>query len=242
MRRRNEADMEDVTPALLEILQKRFSEKIAVNPRIRALYKKIEEGKATYVDAEDYAHLIGEVLTQVFRENLSSAVLPNGKMYYNIADRILGTMLGEDHRIVSEATEIVQNFLNKSADLGIKTQLAAVNQDRIKGLVDKVSEADVFDDVAWVLDEPVKNFSVSVVDDILRENVEFQGEAGLSPVVVRKATWKCCEWCSKLEGEYTYPVINRDVYRRHERCRCTVEFDPKDGRRGRQNVHSKVWT
>ena len=242
MRRRNEADMEDITPTLLALLQKRFFEKIAVNPRIRAMYKKIEEGKATYADAEDYAYLIGEALAQVFRENLSSAVLPNGKLYYNIADRILGTMLGENHKIISEATEIVQNFLNKSADLGIKAQLATVNQDRIKGLVEKVSEAEIFDDVAWVLDEPVKNFSVSIVDDILRENVEFQGEAGLSPVVVRKATWKCCEWCAKLEGEYTYPVISRDVYRRHERCRCAVEFDPKDGRRSRQNVHSKTWT
>lgn len=234
--------MVDITPGLLELLQTRFSEKIAVNPRIRALYKKIEDGKATYADAEDYAYLIGKALSQVFRDNLSSAVLPDGRMYYNIAERILGAMLGENHRIVSEATEIVQNFLNKSADLGLKTQLVPVNQDRIKGLVDKISESEVFDDVAWTLDEPVKNFSVSVVDDMLRENVEFQGKAGLSPVVVRRATWKCCDWCAKLEGTYTYPVINQDVYRRHERCRCTVEFDPKDGRNHRQNVHTKNWT
>lgn len=234
--------MVDITPSLLELLQTRFSEKIAVNPRIRALYKKIEDGKATYADAEDYAYLIGEALAQVFQDNLSSAVLPDGRMYYNIAERILGTMLGENHRIVSEATEIVQNFLNKSADLGIKAQMVAVNQDRIKGLVDKISESEVFDDVAWALNEPVKNFSVSVVDDMLRENVEFQGKAGLSPVVVRRATWKCCDWCAKLEGTYTYPVINKDVYRRHERCRCTVEFDPKDGRKSRQNVHTREWT
>lgn len=234
--------MVDITPSLLELLQTRFSEKIAVNPRIRALYKKIEDGKATYADAEDYAYLIGEALAQVFRDNLSSAVLPDGRMYYNIAERILGTMLGENHRIVSEATEIVQNVLNKSADLGIKAQMVAVNQDRIKGLVDKISASEVFDDVAWALNEPVKNFSVSIVDDMLRENVEFQGKAGLSPVVVRRATWKCCDWCAKLEGTYTYPVINKDVYRRHERCRCTVEFDPKDGRKSKQNVHTREWT
>lgn len=234
--------MVDITPGLLELLQTRFSERIAVNPKIRALYKKIEDGKATYADAEDYAYLIGEALAQVFRDNLSSAVLPDGRLYYNIAERILGTMLGENHRLISEATEIVQNYLNKSAGLGIKAQMVAVNQDRIKGLVDKVSESEVFDDVAWALDEPVKSFAVSIVDDILRANVEFQGKAGLSPVIVRKAANKCCAWCSKLEGEYIYPEIDGEVYRRHERCRCTVEFDPKDGRNRRQNVHSKTWT
>lgn len=31
-----------------------------------------------------------------------------------------------------------------------------------------------------------------------------------------------------------------DVYRRHERCRCRVEYDPGDGRR--QNVWDKKWT
>lgn len=232
--------MEDITPALLEKLQKRFSEKISVNPKIRALDKKIRAGQATYADAEDYAYLIGAALSEVFRGNLSSAVLPDGRLYFNIAERILSSMLGENHRLVSEATEIVQNFLNKSAALGLKPQLVPVNQNRIIGLVNKVANAERFDDVAWVLDEPVKNFTMSVVDDILKANVEFQGKAGLSPVIVRTATWKCCEWCAKMAGVYSYPVENNDVYRRHERCRCRVEFDPKTGRR--QNVHSKTWT
>lgn len=243
MPQRNEvAGMEDITPALLENLKARFSEKISVNPKIRALYKKITDGQGTYVDAENYAYMIGEALAQVFQENLSSAVLPNGKLYYNIAERILGEMLGENNRIISEATEIVQNFLNKNAGLGLKAQLVAVNKKRIAGLVEKVASAETYDEVAWVLNEPVKNFSLSVVDEILRKNVEFQGEAGLTPVVIRKSRWKCCPWCADLAGEYTYPVISGDVYRRHENCRCTVEFDPKDGRKSKQNVHTKEWT
>lgn len=37
-----------------------------------------------------------------------------------------------------------------------------------------------------------------------------------------------------------YPHVPADVYRRHERCRCKVEYDPGDGRR--QNVWDKKWT
>lgn len=232
--------MEDVAPQLLEQLQKRFSEKISLNPKIRALLKRIRNGDAGYADAGDYAWLIGQALADVFRENLSSEVLPDGRMYYNIAQRVLRPLLEEDHAIVSEAAALVQTALNQKANIGIKAQTVPVNKDRIDGIVNKVSESDTFDDVAWVLDEPVKNFSMNVVDETLWANVSFQGRAGLQPKVIRRAERKCCEWCSQLVGVYDYPDVPDDVYRRHERCRCTVEYDPGDGRR--QNVHTKRLT
>lgn len=231
--------MEDIAPELLERMQKRFAEKISVNPKIRAIYKRIEDGLATYADAEEYAWLIGQALAEVFRENLSSAVLPDGRMYFNIADRVLRPLLEADHAVVSDAAAMVQTALNQKANIGIKAQTVPVNTDRIDGIVNKVSESDTFDAVSWVLDEPVKNFSMNVVDETLRANVDFQGKSGLNPKVIRKAERRCCEWCSNLAGVYDYPV-DREVYQRHENCRCTVEYDPGDGRR--QNVHTKRWT
>lgn len=231
--------MEDIAPQLLEKLRKRFSEKISVNPKIRAMLKRIQEGSATYANAGEYAWLIGQALADVFDENLSSAVLPDGKMYFNIADRVLRPLLEEDHAIISEAAAMVQTALNQKANIGIKAQTVPVNKERIDGIVNKVSESDTFDAVSWVLDEPVKNFSMNVVDETLRANVNFQGRSGLTPKVIRRAERKCCEWCSNLAGVYDYPV-DREVYQRHERCRCTVEYEPGDGRR--QNVHTKRWT
>lgn len=234
--------MEDIAPQLLELLRSRFSEMIAVNPKIRALLKKINSGDANYADAEDYAYLIGKALSEVLLANLSSDILPDGRMYYNIAERILRPLLEENHAIVAQAAETVQKFLNQRANIGIKVQTVVPNEDRIVGFINKVSESGTFDEVAWVLDAPVVNFSMNVVDEILRANVEFQGKSWLTPKVIRKAERKCCKWCSDLEGSYDYPDIPHDVYRRHERCRCTVEYDPADGKRKRQNVHTKKWT
>lgn len=231
--------MEDIAPQLLELLRKRFAERISTSPKIQDLHKQIKEGNASYSDAQEYAWLVGQALSQTFGECLSSAVLPDGKMYFNIAERVLRPLLEEDHAIISEAASIVQSFLNQQAGIGIKAQTVMVNADRIRGIIDKVSNAEVFDDVAWVLDEPVKNFSMNVVDETLRANVVFQGKAGLRPRIIRKAEHKCCEWCSQLAGEYDYPDVPDDIYRRHERCRCTVDYDPGSGRR--QNVWSKEW-
>lgn len=231
--------MEDIAPELLEQLRTRFSEKISINPKIRALYKRIQSGDANYADAEEYAYLVGEALSQTFRELLSSDVLPDGRMYYNIADRVIRPLLEEDHSLIADAARTVQTALNEKAGIGIKAQSVAVNTDRTDGIINKISSAENFNDIAWILDEPVKNFSMNVVDEILRANVDFQGRAGLRPRIIRKAERKCCEWCSQLAGEYDYPV-DREVYRRHERCRCTVEYDPGSGKR--QNVWTKAWT
>lgn len=234
--------MDDIAPGLLLRIRESFRQNMEENQTLKVLMNKIEEGAATYRDAEQYALQIGEALSQAFVKNLGTDVLPDGRMYYNIADRVLRPMLEEDHAAVSEAARMVQESMNRKAGIGLKAQPVAVNENRIQGIVDKVSNAESFEGVAWVLGEPAKNFSMNIVDETIRENVSFQGRAGLQPKVIRRAERKCCEWCSALAGEYDYPDVPNDVYRRHDNCRCVVEFDPADGKRKRQNVHTKEWT
>lgn len=234
--------MEDIAPELLEKIRQSFEEMLEKSKPIQTLYQAIVAGTATYSDAEEYAYLVGEALSQAFGKHLSSAVLPDGKMYFNIADRVLRPMLEADHEMVANAAAAVQQVLNRTAGIGLKPQTVAVNQDRIDGIINRISSADSFDDVAWVLGTPVVLFSQNVVDETLRRNVVFQGKAGLTPKIIRKAERKCCEWCRSLAGEYDYPNVPDDIYRRHENCRCTVEYDPADGKRRRQNVYTKKWT
>lgn len=199
----------------------------------------IREGSTSYADAQDYAYHVGKALSDAFTGNLSSAVLPGGKMTEELAEEIVRTLLEEGHGMVSDAAVIVQNALNSSAGIGLKAQRAALNESRINGIISRLVGAENFDDIAWILGDPVVNFSMAVADETLRRNVEFQGKAGLKPVLIRKAPRKCCEWCNNLAGVYEYPDVPDDVYRRHENCRCTVEYDPGTGRK--QNVHTKQW-
>lgn len=232
--------MEDIAPELLLRIRASFRKRMEESSQIQSLLEKIQSGGGTYGDAQNYAYQIGQALSQALGENLSSAVLPDGRMYYNIASRVLEPLLEEDHSIVSQAAKLVQQSLNQKAGIGIQAQTAPVNADRIAGIVDKISNGESFEDVAWVLDEPIKNFSMNVVVEAIRQNVNFQGKSGLRPKVIRKSERKCCPWCSNLAGEYEYPDVPDDVYRRHENCRCTVEYDPGSGKR--QNVHTKKWT
>lgn len=232
-------EKKDIAPELLEKIQSDFKRIFDNNKKIVDLYKRIQEGTATYKELNEFAIETGEILAKAFKMNLSSAVLPEGKMYFNIANRIIPPTLRNNYELVAEVGQLVQKKLNESAGIGIRAIKPEINQDRIEGIVNKIAVAESYDDVAWVLDEPVVNFTQSIVDDFIRENADFQYKSGMTPKIIRTAESKCCEWCSKLEGKYTYPDVPGDVYRRHERCRCTVDYNPGDGKI--QNVHTKKW-
>lgn len=235
--------MEDIAPALLEALQNAFLRNLAEDQKGAALLETIRSGNGTYATAGDYAEQIGAALAKAFREHLGSDVLPDGKMYWNIADRVVRPLLEDAYRQTSAAAYQVQKALNEAAGLGLKALAAPMNNDRVEGILDAITDADRYDDVSFYLAEPVlANFTRSIVDDAVLVNVEFQGRAGLQPKIIRRAERKCCAWCANLAGEYDYPDVPRDVYRRHKNCRCVVEYDPADGKRRRQNVHTKKWT
>lgn len=232
--------MLDIVPELLEAIQKDFNYEINRNTKLKRIHELIDNGKATYAEANEYAIEVGEILAKIFKRHIKSDILPDGKMYYNIAERILNPTLSNNHQMVAKVSAEIQEILNQTAGLGLKGIEPAVNQPRIDSIINRVAEEDVFDDVAWILDEPIVNFTQSIVDDVIQENVFFQGESGLSPTVTRRAHGHSpCAWCRSLEGTYKYPDVPEDVYKRHDRCRCTVEYNPGDVRK--QNVWSKEW-
>lgn len=231
--------MEDITPNLLKKIQGDFQSEFDKSKVIAELYAKVRDGTATYKEANQFAIEVGDILAGAYKNNLSSSVLPEGKMYYNIAQRILNPTMKNNYNLITEVTDQVQQSLNEAAHIGIKPITPELNQDRIDGMVNRISSEECFDDVAWMLGEPIVNFSQNIVDDSIRENAEFHGKAGMSPKIVRKLAGGCCDWCREVAGTYSYPDVPKDVYRRHQRCRCTVDYNPRSGKI--QNVHSKQW-
>lgn len=228
--------MNDIVPELLDKIQKDFQDQVKKSNKLKALRKLIDDKQATYEQANEYAIEIGEILARSFKKHISSSVLPDGRMYYNIGERILNPTLTKNYELVTNITKEIQEELNRQLGIGLKVSVPKVDKGKIKGFVDRLS-SEAFDDVSWILQEPIINFTHNGVNDVLEANASFQANAGLKPKIKRTLVGGACKWCVSLAGTYSYPDVPEDVYKRHERCRCTVEYIP-DGVK-RQNVWTK---
>lgn len=234
----------DIVPELLDKIKEDFFKAAESNAQLERLLLLLQNGEATFLDAHEFSTILGKLIAKSLKDNISSAVLPEGKMHYNIAERILNDILGTNHNMVSSYSDRVQNILNQKADIFLNSIKPKINQDRIDGMINRLSYEEKFDDVAWMLDEPVVNFSNNVVDKFIKANAEFQYKAGLSAKIIRTSTGNCCEWCDAIAGTYTYPKVPKDLYRRHKNCDCVVEYFPAKGSENfgkHQNSHTKKW-
>ena len=229
----------DITPELLERVQEAFAEGVKNNKALTSAAGQINLGRGSFEKAERYAEEIGNELAKAFRAVLTEDVLPNGRLYYNIADRVVRPMLAAGYIDVQQVTGKLIEQLNSAEGIGLKAVIPEIDQERIQGIIDAASSQETVKESMKYLGEPVVNLQQHAVDDMVEQNAKFQYQAGTNPKIRRTAEAKCCKWCSSLGGTYDYPVKNRDVYRRHENCRCIVEYIPGKGKR--QDVWSKRW-
>lgn len=233
-------EVKDIVPELLDKIDKTFKLKAKESKIIKDKLKSLKNKKADYKDANEFAVEVGKILADTFQDKIKTGDLPDGKMYYNIAKRLIEPNMVRNHDLVSEYSKKVQSQLNKQANISIKAQKADLNQDRINKLVDKITKYDSYDDGKWLLNEPIINFSQAVVDETIRKNADLHYQAGLSPKIERYTNGKCCDWCDKLAGIYNYEDVKNtgnEVFRRHRHCDCLVIYDPKNGSK-RRNVHT----
>ena len=220
----------DVLPSILKEVQERFERDFGKSEIVRNAFAALKGKKATYKTANEFAIEIGEILSKALGTSLSADKLPDGKMYYNIAQRLLTDVLGRNHELVSGYASDVQKNLNDEAKIGLKVQVPELNQDRIAGIVNRFSSEENFEDVSWLLGEPIVNFTQSIIDDTIRKNAEFHAKTGLVPTISRHSTRRCCKWCDSLVGNYIYGEEPNNFYRRHQHCTCVIDYHPKNGK------------
>ncbi len=227
--------MVDLVPELLDNIRTDLAEEIARDAKINAIQERIANGTATLVDVHRYSEALGTNLSAILQSYVTIDKLPNGTLYYNIADRIIRPLLEEAYKNVNDTAEQIQAIVDEAADIGLRSIRADFPDGRVHGLIDKAVEAG--EDYDKWLGEPIINTVESFSDDYMKANAKFRYESGLDTYIIRNARASCCDWCAALEGKHEYDT-DADYYRRHEYCRCDVTFVSDKGRY-RQDVWSK---
>ena len=230
----------DLSKELLRKINKSFTLSYKNSKKVRKLLEAIKNKDCDYLKVMDYAEEVGRILAEAYMKNLSSDVLPDGKMYYDIASAILNPTLENNYGLITSYICGAMDVMNEKVGIEAKARKPPYNVDKTIGLIKKVSDAEYFDDVKNYLNEPVITNALSIADEGARVNADLHFNMGYEPVIVRRASFGCCDWCRDLTGIKKYsPTMDRNIFRRHQNCRCSVIYDPRNNDGKVQNVWTK---
>lgn len=232
-------DIERIADAIYEAY-------MADDVEVARYLEQLETGAATYREAERYAQHLGTHSGRAIWDAYEriTGMPPTGETFdYDLLSRALRSRAKDDYDKVIEYAKTVQEDLNYRAGLSMNAVIPEYSDSRVSNLLWKITadpgETEKF---RSLLESAVENMAMSIVDDTLAANAGAQYDAGLRPTITRTMYGRGCEWCRNLVGTYEYSTrMDKEVFRRHQRCRCIVTYDPGTGRRF-QDVWSKQWT
>lgn len=199
-------------------LKREFDRLLRQNRKIKKILSK---KTITYRDANTYAIEVGNIMGRVLskKENF-----PDG-ITYEEALEILSPALTHSYKLAREAALKAQKTINRKAGLNLNPSVSKPKADLIPGIAKEIVSRGGIEGFEKKLADQIGRFTMNGVDDTVSVNAYETKALGLAPKVVRVAEADCCEWCSDLEGEYEPEEAERlGVYRRHDNCRCTVEY------------------
>lgn len=112
--------MNDVAPEMFEDIMKRFEYHKRNNHTVERCEKRLKNKNATFKDAYYYSTSIGECMADAFADVITQDKLPDGKMYYNIAQRTVRPALEHVGELCGIYADGVQAIFNENAGIGLK--------------------------------------------------------------------------------------------------------------------------
>ena len=206
------------------------------NDRIAAKYAAAA-AQGRYHEASLYAARVGDLLGRTLRRHAPLLSIEEWDL-----EKLIPQSLGLDHAMVVEVCVQTQTAINEANHLGIRAAVPEFDGNRAYGLVEELRENPEFTNIETLFYDQITNFSQNIVDRSVRDNAELQSNAGIDAYIVRTAEYGACEWCQNLEGTYNYEDVKNtgnDVWRRHDNCRCTIEY--YNGRGGKNLVSSQYY-
>ena len=128
----------DIVPALYEQIEKDFDQRVKGYKKIQSFLQKKEKEQATGEDVSIYAADLGDCAAYVLLKNLTEGALPDGRMYYNIAERTVKPILIKVFDMVQAAAQEVTEYERKKKKIGLKPVTVDFPDDKVEDLMFKL--------------------------------------------------------------------------------------------------------
>lgn len=133
--------MNDIGLELQKSIETAFNERLAIDVVIKAIKLKVENGKATQRDVTMLCKRLGEIASKVLIENIKPEMMPNDKMYWNIAEKAIKPLMIQIHGIVNKVAAEVVEAERKTNGIHIKPIEPVFPKERIESLINNFVNA-----------------------------------------------------------------------------------------------------
>ena len=133
--------MNDIGLELQKSIETAFNERLAIDVVIKAIKLKVENGKATQRDVTMLCKRLGEISSKVLIENIKPEMMPNDKMYWNIAEKAIKPLMIQIHGIVNKVAAEVVEAERKTNGIHIKPIEPVFPEERIESLINNFVNA-----------------------------------------------------------------------------------------------------
>ena len=223
---------EDISPELYNQIKTRFNSACASDPVLVNIIHKARAGTATQVDMAAFSEGMGKHASDAIKAVLTEENLPNGTLYYNIAQKTIAPLLEKNYDTINRIAGLQQAATDQAAKRNIGIVKGGHPENRIKQVIDYATDAGTGGPLKNALTDPVITAHRKFYDDFLKENARLRSELGLHAVVTRLYDGKGlhggrdeCGWCLERSGTWTYEEANRNgVFERHPGCGCTILY------------------
>lgn len=244
----------DISPELYKKIKKSFDSRYEnaqlLGESLSSVMERVNAGTATFRDADMFAVEVGSMMSEALKENIRLDALPNRTLYKNIAQKTIGEGLKDTYGIISTITATIQEEINESAGIGLKAVKPKLTLENVDAIVDASASAKTQEALNMALTEPVKTFTMRVVDNTKKANARLHDKAGLEVKVEREYDGvglhegtDGCDWCIQRAGTWTYDkALANGVFERHEGCGCIIDYTSKKGVRTRGTGKYSGWS
>lgn len=133
--------MDDIVPELYNKIKDEFYGLISSDEEIQAILNGKKE--SNFSDLALMSRRIGDYAAKSMSDCCSKENLPDGTLYWNILERTLIPLMMEVHQIINELAFRVQGQIDKKQKIGIKPQKADFSEERIRSVMNMISNLNV---------------------------------------------------------------------------------------------------
>lgn len=110
----------DIVPELYEKIHNDFEKQVNSSTKNKTFRSRLEKKNADARGVSLYAEELGKCAAYALTRNLTQENLPDGKLYWNIAERTIQPLLEECHKMVMAAASEVQRQEDEEEGINLK--------------------------------------------------------------------------------------------------------------------------